>query len=230
MHPNYCLPFLQGGRLVKVKGRNFDFGWGVVVSVNPRKPGKGQKPSDIPPQESYIVDVLLHVASDVTFAPQAVQDLPTGVYPPAPNDKGKLEVVPVMLSCLDSIGHVRIFLPKDLKTAEQKNGVRKALDEVKKRFPDGIAVLDPIENMGINDDSFKKLLRVSAHSVLLVRPLTLSRKSRSSSPACCPTRYTTHPGWSSCTISTQPRWKSPTRSRRPESRSRMLSQSCSWTS
>ena len=27
------------------------------------------------------------------------------------------------------------------------------------RFPDGIAVLDPIENMGITDDSFKKLLR-----------------------------------------------------------------------
>ncbi|KAK5015975.1 ATP-dependent RNA helicase mtr4 [Cryomyces antarcticus] len=33
------------------------------------------------------------------------------------------------------------------------------LEEVKRRFPDGIAVLDPIENMGITDESFKKLLR-----------------------------------------------------------------------
>jgi ATP-dependent RNA helicase DOB1 len=33
------------------------------------------------------------------------------------------------------------------------------MEEVKRRFPDGIAVLDPIENMGITDDSFKKLLR-----------------------------------------------------------------------
>jgi ATP-dependent RNA helicase DOB1 len=39
--------------------------------------------------------------------------------------------------------------------------VKKALDEVAKRFPDGLALLDPIENMGIKDDSFKKLLRVS---------------------------------------------------------------------
>jgi ATP-dependent RNA helicase DOB1 len=33
------------------------------------------------------------------------------------------------------------------------------MEEVKVRFPDGIAVLDPIENMHIEDDSFKKLLR-----------------------------------------------------------------------
>ncbi|KAK7550811.1 ATP-dependent RNA helicase DOB1 [Phyllosticta citricarpa] len=159
MHPNYCLPFLQSGRLVKVKFRDYDFGWGVVISVNPRKPGKGQKPSDIPAHQSYIVDVLIHVANDVTFAPQAVQDLPTGVRPPAHGEKGKMEIVPVMLSCLDSLGHVRIFLPKELKTSEQKNSVRKALEEVKKRFPDGVAILDPIENMGITDESFKKLLR-----------------------------------------------------------------------
>lgn len=70
-----------------------------------------------------------------------------------------MEVVPVLLSCIDSIGHLRLFLPPDLKSVDQRNGVRKALEEVKKRFPDGIAILDPIENMGITDDSFKKLLR-----------------------------------------------------------------------
>jgi len=40
------------------------------------------------------------------------------------------------------------------------------LDEIKRRFPDGIAVLDPIENMGISDESFKKLLRVRSLSRL----------------------------------------------------------------
>jgi ATP-dependent RNA helicase DOB1 len=73
-----------------------------------------------------------------------------------------MEVIPVLLSCIDSIGHLRLFLPSELKSVEQRNGVRKALEEVKKRFPDGIAILDPIENMGITDDSFKKLLRVSS--------------------------------------------------------------------
>ena len=72
-----------------------------------------------------------------------------------------MDVVPVLLSCVESISHIRIFLPDNLKSPDQRNTVRKSLDEVKRRFPDGIAVLDPIENMGITDDSFKKLLRVS---------------------------------------------------------------------
>jgi len=36
----------------------------------------------------------------------------------------------------------------------------KSVKEVKRRFPDGIALLDPVENMGIVDEAFKKLLRV----------------------------------------------------------------------
>jgi ATP-dependent RNA helicase DOB1 len=73
-------------------------------------------------------------------------------------------VVPVVLNCIESIGHIRVFLPTELHSSEQKSNVRKALDEVKKRFPDGIAILDPIENMNIKDDSFKRLLRVSTYS------------------------------------------------------------------
>ncbi len=72
-----------------------------------------------------------------------------------------MEVVPVVLNCLESIGHLRVFLPNELKSTDQRNAVRKALDEVKKRFPDGIAILDPIENMQIKDEAFKRLLRVS---------------------------------------------------------------------
>ncbi|KAH9876222.1 ATP-dependent RNA helicase mtr4 [Plenodomus biglobosus] len=156
MHPTHCLHFLQAGRLVKVKFKDHDFGWGAVVAYTPRKANKGEV---LPPQQSYAVDVLLAVASDATFMPQAGDGLPPGVRPPAPGDKGKMEIVPVLLSCIESIGHLRVFLPNELKSTEQKNNVRKALSEVKKRFPDGIAILDPIENMQIKDDSFKRLLR-----------------------------------------------------------------------
>ena len=31
-HPTYSLPFLQSGRLVKVKYGKLDFGWGVVIN------------------------------------------------------------------------------------------------------------------------------------------------------------------------------------------------------
>lgn len=158
MHPNYCLQFLQAGRLVKVKFKEHDFGWGAVVAFTPRKANKGEV---LPPQQSYIVDILLPVSSDTKYVPQTNDGLPPGVRPPAPGDKGKMEVVPVVLNAIESIGHLRVFLPNELKSTEQKNSVRKALDEVKKRFPDGIAILDPIENMKITDDSFKRLLRVS---------------------------------------------------------------------
>jgi ATP-dependent RNA helicase DOB1 len=158
MHPNYCLQFLQAGRLVRVKYKEHDFGWGAVANFTPRRANKGEI---LQPQQSYLVDVVMSVASDVKFAPQSNDGLPPGVRPPPPGEKGKVEVVPVLLSSIESIGHLRVFLPNELKSTEQKNNVRKALDEVQKRFPDGIAILDPIENMNIKDDSFKRLLRVS---------------------------------------------------------------------
>jgi ATP-dependent RNA helicase DOB1 len=35
-HPSYSLPFLQIGRLVKVKHKDLDFGWGVVINYQKR--------------------------------------------------------------------------------------------------------------------------------------------------------------------------------------------------
>lgn len=161
-HPQYLLKFLQSGRLVKVKHMEYDFGWGAVVNWLKTKPGKGQKEDDIKPGREVVVDVLLNVATDVT-PPQPgtklTEDLPDGIRPPAPGERGKMEVVPITNGTIDSVGHLRVFLPPDLRTQEQRNTTRKSLEEISKRFPDGIAVLDPIENMGIEDAGFKRLLR-----------------------------------------------------------------------
>ncbi|KAK5011423.1 ATP-dependent RNA helicase mtr4, partial [Cryomyces antarcticus] len=51
-HPNYCLQFMQPGRLVKIKYKDYDFGWGAVVNFTPRRAPKGQK-QDWSPQQSY---------------------------------------------------------------------------------------------------------------------------------------------------------------------------------
>lgn len=157
-HPSYCLQFMNPGRLVRIKFGNHDFGWGAVVKFTPRRPGKGET-VDYPPQESHILDVLLPISEGSSVGTQTTTDLPLGVLPPGENEKGKMEVVPCLLACVEGIGHVRIFLPNDIKSVDSRNTVRRALEEVKRRFPDGIAVLDPIDNMGITDDSFKKLLR-----------------------------------------------------------------------
>lgn len=183
-HPNYCLQFMQSGRLVRIKYKDYDFGWGAVVNFTPRKPNKDEKAEDITPQQSFVIDVLLQVADASSNGTRTHQELPQGVRPANEGEKAKMEVVPILLSCVESIGHIRIFLPNDLKPADQRNTVQKSLDEVKRRFPDGIAVLDPIENMGITDASFKNLLRVSQYYSVLTRSLLiLNRKSKSSSPA-----------------------------------------------
>ena len=169
-HPNYCLQYMQPGRVVHIKHGDFDFGWGAVVKYTPRRPGKDEV---FAPQQSYIIDVLMNVSSNSTFGTQTNTDVPIGVVPPAEGDAGKMEVVPILLSCIEAIGHVRIFLPDDLRGVNDRSTVRKSIEEVKRRFPDGIAVLDPIENMGITDDSFKKLLRKIEilESRLLANPL-----------------------------------------------------------
>ncbi len=177
-HPNYSLQFMQPGRLVHIKHAGQDFGWGAVVKFTQRKVAKGQNAEEIPPQESYIIDVLLNVSEDSSTGTQTHQEIPGGVTPVVAGEKGKMEVIPVLLSTIEAIGHVRIFLPKDLNPPDQRATVRKSLDEVKRRFPDGIAVLDPVENMKITDDSFKKLLRKIEvlEARLLTNPLAESPK------------------------------------------------------
>ncbi|RFU36181.1 hypothetical protein B7463_g170, partial [Scytalidium lignicola] len=158
-HPNYCLQFIQPGRLVHIKHKDYDFGWGAVVKFTPRKTAKNQNPDDLPAQERYVVDVLLSVSEGSTVTTKTNEELPPGVQPPADGENGKMEVVPLLLTCIEEIGKLRIYLPKELHSVEQRNTVGKSISEVKRRFPDGVALLDPIEDMNITDDSFKKLLR-----------------------------------------------------------------------
>ncbi|EMC97713.1 hypothetical protein BAUCODRAFT_147755 [Baudoinia panamericana UAMH 10762] len=177
----YLLKFLQSGRLVRVKYKDYDFGWGAVVNFMKVKPGRGQTAEDIPPGHAVVIDVLMAVAADSTPPPVGARlndDLPPGVRPPAPGEKGKMEVFSIMNGTIDAVGHLRVFLPAELRTQESRNTMRKTLEEVKARFPDGIAILDPIENMHITDEGFKRLLRkieVLEHK-LLNNPLHKSER------------------------------------------------------
>lgn len=165
-HPDYCLQFLQPGRLVHIKYQDHDFGWGAVVNYKPRK---SKNPNEeLEAHHRFVLDVLLETADGSSAGTRTHTDLPSGVRPPQEGEKSQLAVVPVLLSCIHALSHVRIFLPKEVQTVDSKNSVKRALQEVKKRFPDGVALLDPIENMNIKDESFKKLLRVSLFASTLV--------------------------------------------------------------
>ncbi|KAL4785734.1 rRNA-processing arch domain-containing protein [Aspergillus varians] len=157
-HPTYSIPYLTPGRLIHIRYKDFDFGWGVVVNNKRRKLPKNST-EDIKDHESWVVDVLLRVVDGASVGTKTFEDLPQGVRPPKEGEGYQMAVVPLLLNCIQSIAHVRIFPPKDLQTASARDAVGKKVDEVKRRFPDGISVLDPIEDMGIKDDEFKKTLR-----------------------------------------------------------------------
>ena len=35
-HPNYCVPFMQPGRLIRIRNGKTLFDWGVIINHNPR--------------------------------------------------------------------------------------------------------------------------------------------------------------------------------------------------
>lgn len=128
------------------------------------------KPEEFPPHEQYIIDVLLNCAvggvvsknrDNITATPGGVQPCPAG-------QKGVPLVVPVLLSTIEGISHIRIFLPKDLRPDTARETAWKSILEVQRRFPDGIALLDPIQNMGIKDDKFKELVGVRYSGILFL--------------------------------------------------------------
>lgn len=157
-HPDYVLPFLQSGRLVHVKVNELDFGWSAVVSFSRRRPDKRGDP--YLDHESILVDVLAWVSSSSPIQLQRAGNpvLHPGILPGSDNKSGKMEVLTVTLSSLYEIANMRIYMPKELTAPNQRRTVKKSIDEVIRRFPDGIDMLDPVKNMKIKDDSFKKLL------------------------------------------------------------------------
>uniref|UniRef100_A0A9J8B2L2 RNA helicase n=1 Tax=Cyprinus carpio carpio TaxID=630221 RepID=A0A9J8B2L2_CYPCA len=149
--PRYCLPFLQPGRLVMVKKEDLDFGWGIVVSFH-KKTNVKAAGGDADPL--FVVEVLLHCSKD------SVKNAATeAAKPPGPGEKGEMQVVPVILHLITSISSVRLYIPKDLRPYENRQSMLKSIQEVQKRFPDGVPLLDPIDDMGIKDPALKKVIQ-----------------------------------------------------------------------
>jgi ATP-dependent RNA helicase DOB1 len=163
-HPNYSLAFVHPGRLVHLKYKDADYGWGVVINQKPRKQAKNAT-EKLTPHQSHIVDVLVKLAEGSAIGTKSFQDIPSSIRPAQEGEAYRHEVVPMVLSCIREISHIRIKLPNDITGLDARNSIMNSVGEVKRRFPDGIPLVDPIENMEIKDDSFKKLLRVSEHPV-----------------------------------------------------------------
>lgn len=95
--------------------------------------------------------------------------------PCQPNQEGVPLVVPVLLSTVDGLSFIRIYLPKDLRVLPARETAWKSVLECQKRFSNEIPMLDPIGHMKIEDEKFKVLVEVSIFSFTLDPMLNLGR-------------------------------------------------------
>eukprot|EP01100_Stratorugosa_tubuloviscum_P004671 TRINITY_DN2179_c0_g1_i1.p1 TRINITY_DN2179_c0_g1~~TRINITY_DN2179_c0_g1_i1.p1 ORF type:complete len:1067 (-),score=472.48 TRINITY_DN2179_c0_g1_i1:84-3284(-) len=142
MQPINILPFIQPGRIIRVKDKDADWGWGIVINFEKKTSEKNTL---------VLIDVLLNCLSGET---------PNDPRKPCPpNQIGQVQILPISLNCVDQISSLRVYVPRDLRSSEQRQSVMKSLREVIRRFPDGIPLLDPIEDIQIEDELFGKISR-----------------------------------------------------------------------
>lgn len=92
---------------------------------------------------------------------------PGGIQPCEPGHKGEPQVVPILLTAIEAFSHLRIFLPKDIRQQAARDTVWKSVLEVQRRFPDGVGLLDPVQNMGIKDEKFLELIKVCSSALAI---------------------------------------------------------------
>lgn len=117
-------------------------------------------PDEFPAHEQYVVDVLLNCAVGSTVSKDRNISTPGDIHPCSAGQKGVPLVVPVLLSTVEAISLLRLTLPKDIRAIQAREQIWKSVLEVQRRFPDGIGLLDPIQNMNIKDDKFRALVKV----------------------------------------------------------------------
>ncbi|CAH3186779.1 unnamed protein product, partial [Porites evermanni] len=201
--PKFCLPFMQPGRLIQVKSNSDDFGWGVVLNFQKKA---NQKSGPTQGETLFVVEALLNCSSKSVKSADGETPQPC-----KPDEKGEMQVVPILLHLVKAISSVRLYIPKDLRSLDSRQSVGKSIKvstyiydqteifrnqvvtvflryhtfapcyssplgnpgyfcvcnpecrklflEVKRRFPDGLPLLDPIEDMGIKDDGLKTVIR-----------------------------------------------------------------------
>jgi len=157
--PNYIVPYLQAGRLVHIKNKGDDFGWGMVVDYKKeqmtKKDSNEKKTTEL--DSSIIVSVLMYISRA-----SAESKVVSALRPCGPNEEGEMRVVPCFLNLIDEISSVRTYFNEDLRSYDNRMEVYQRIQQVPKRFPEGIIpLLDPIKDMQIKDKDFVEMYQRS---------------------------------------------------------------------
>ncbi|KAF0989817.1 hypothetical protein HZS_1505, partial [Henneguya salminicola] len=175
-NPKTLLPFLQPGRLLRIKTLKHDFGWGCIVRIDRNCSIKaiiGDKQQEMNPGKVY---VLLNCIYELIPGSNKM------AYTPCNDDKNDSHIIPVSFHLLTELGAVRIQLPQDMKEKSILMSVINSIKDVEKKFPDGIPLLDPIKDMKINDTRFLELheLFLKLHDRIECHPIHIKLQKKPS--------------------------------------------------
>ena len=141
--------------------------------------------ADDPAEQRVIVDILLLCSAN--SSPKAPP------VPPAEGEKGEMRVVPVLLPLIDCFSSGRIYIPKDLSPLSAREEVKSRIQvgwavlcsvsfhalnvshlllwihqEVHRRYPDGLPLLDPIEDMEVSAQLLLLHQLLAAHTAAVL--------------------------------------------------------------
>lgn len=121
---------------------------------------------------SYIVDTLLHCS--IGSSESGSRPKPC---PPRSGQKGEMHVVPVQLPLISALSKLRISIAPDLRPMEVRQSILLAVQELQKRFPQGLPKLNPVKDMGIEEPQFVDLVNQieKLEQQLLSHPLNKSQ-------------------------------------------------------
>jgi ATP-dependent RNA helicase DOB1 len=111
---------------------------------------KKKNPKNPVKESTVIIDVLLHTSKD------SKEGSP---IPCREEEEGEVEVIPILHTSVCQISSLRIYYPKDLRPSDNRKAVLKTIQEVKRRFPEGLPLLNPIADMRIEDQAFKVIVK-----------------------------------------------------------------------
>uniref|UniRef100_A0A8B9G181 RNA helicase n=1 Tax=Amazona collaria TaxID=241587 RepID=A0A8B9G181_9PSIT len=158
--PKYCLPFLQPGRLVKVKSEDDNVGWGVVVNFSKKS---NAKPNCAELDSLYVVEVLLYCSKD-----SLKNSTTESAKPISLDEKGEMQVC---YTCLFSIVACRcsqtfcfqsIFKLEMPKLTEQLAGPLRQMQECAKR----IAKVSAEAKLEIDEENYLNSFRPNLMDVV----------------------------------------------------------------
>lgn len=179
--PEYVVPFLHNpGRMLNCSIDGENYGWGVLVSYKKKtgtgsggSAGKLATSSSIP---EHTIDVLLpcvdrHFDDNAIDKDAKAEDLSNNGLlwrgtsrhcRPVKEGLDEEDVISnrvftISLENIDELSAVRLFIPNDIHPDSARTNLAKAVKEVKRRFPEGVPLLDDEKDLGIKSEDFKKL-------------------------------------------------------------------------